>query len=777
MFIVKWQKHLLQILLATLFLLPSCSYALDSLPIDITFDSSSNGGFNRDDGDDDRLKIKGKKSSKRRFDFGSALKNTDVIVTFDIEWAGGWDDYSGNRDDFEVTITGSAGIDERLENISSNGTKSYEINAKTDSAGKLFIKFYAHSNSSLELIYVDNLKIVSAVPAVPTDLSITSFTDTPDPVDTSADLTYTTVIANSGVLATNVKLSFSLSAGTYKSISSGWSCSGTTSINCTKSADFADGGSETVTLIVTAPSTAQTISANVTLSAAQTDSNTANNSASASTAVQKVYTGVDDICYGATTSAGGFFPKTTSLAINNTSGSNLTDANVVVDTSGFALMSNCSIDNGTLGDGCFIASNYSFGPITMNKAISYDLADRLKSNDANHSVEQVAMFDISSLSNVYATYTKNGKKYRSTLGRCGFKIQESLRDFTLRNPEDTRIVQGDIKLIGNTVLCAKDASGKCYNYTGTKRNNDLDLKYIDVDSDSTTYNSSSAKIEIPSNAKIVWAAIYTQGLLSFKNATESSDILKEPVFIDIPGMTKFSSVPEVVNIYPVYKGYTYATYTPLNSLIGKKGLDINGFMTVANIKAFEGVHSGIGNFGAWTVVLIYEDEAANYKNISVFDGYQYVSSSSKDVTITVEGFLTPKSGDINSTMGLFVGEGDANINGDKLYFEGNAINTKDAFYSSISGVTRNPSYTNNQGIDIQNHDVSSYMTHKQTSASIRLTSTGDFYVPSLITFSTDIYVPEFCYDYAYRQHDIYFTELNDGTKDPRITGSVTTGVP
>ncbi|MBD3825213.1 MAG: hypothetical protein IE916_12025, partial [Epsilonproteobacteria bacterium] len=33
------------------------------------------------------------------------------------------------------------------------------------------------------------------------------------------------------------------------------------------------------------------------------------------------------------------------------------------------------------------------------------------------------------------------------------------------------------------------------------------------------------------------------------------------------------------------------------------------------------------------------------------------------------------------------------------------------------------------------------------------------------------------YDYAYRQHDIYFTELNDGTKDPRITGSVTTGVP
>lgn len=356
---------------------------------------------------------------------------------------------------------------------------------------------------------------------------------------------------------------------------------------------------------------------------------------------------------------------------------------------------------------------------------------------------------------------------------CSSGVNVGERNFALRNPLNTRNLKGGLKVIGNTVLCARNYSGNCYDYTGNDSNSELNLKYIDVNTtDSRTYNnSSSAELSIPSSATIKWAALYTQGYLNGTNPTTIGNAIKEAVYVTIPSIGTIASAPEVIDIYPNYDlsapykhdGYTYDTYAPIPSLTGKTGASVNGWITGANIKANTGTEdSGVGNFGAWTLVVVYEDLNATLKNISVFDGYKKVDSRSTataTVDIPISGFLTPTHGVVNSTLSLFVGEGDESITGDKLYARNLSnnfisINNTNAFYSGMSGFTANPSYTNNQGIDIQNHQIGvdgntshpQIIGNGQKNTIVRLSSSQDIYFPSMVAFSTELYIPDVCYE-------------------------------
>jgi hypothetical protein len=277
--------------------------------------------------------------------------------------------------------------------------------------------------------------------------------------------------------------------------------------------------------------------------------------------------------------------------------------------------------------------------------------------------------------------------------------------------------------------------------------------YIDVDGVNRTYNNSSqALLSIPSTAVIKWAGIYSQGYLNGTNITTIGNAINTPIYVTVPSVGTIASTPTVIDMLANgTDGYTYDTYAPLNSLIGKTGAQINGWVTGANIKADTGTeNSGLGNYGAWVLAIVYEDPNDTLKNISIFDGYKKISSGgNSSVAIPVSGFKTPLNGKVFSNLSLFVGEGDANIAGDKLYLNGTAINSTNAFYSTLMGVTANPSFTNNEGIDIQTHGVGvdGDNSHKQiigtnqTNATITFTTTGDTYFPSLTIFSTEIYSP------------------------------------
>jgi hypothetical protein len=473
----------------------------------------------------------------------------------------------------------------------------------------------------------------------------------------------------------------------------------------------------------------------------------------------------DDICYDDMQTSGlfcmAFGPcaggigckETYPLRVN----SSLQNVKIYYDESnliGGSFGSNC----GVKPDGnCSTVHSIDFGPFGFfDQATEFDLGDINQSTNPDIWVRSFAGGKCFYSDQLYVEYDKDDQHYKEKLKKCGENSSsDKFRDFTIRNPGNTRNINGNVKVIGNTVL-------KSPNGDNGQTNDEIDLQYVDVDDNPDTFNSSKARLDIPSGSTIIWAGLYTQGYLQdVKTINGIYQVLNDsdyPLYLTIPSIGTITVAPEVID-YSVNKddntiyGYTYSTYSEIKQLEGKKASDVYGWITAANIKCYEGPDpSGLGNFGAWTLVVVYKNPNEKFRNISVFDGYKKVDyDTDKNVTIHVSGFLTPLYGPINSTLSLFVGEGDKYITGDALYFNGNGINTDNAFDSSITGVERDPSISNNQGIDIQNHDVSQYMYNGETDANITLTTEkdsngyADTYYPSVIVFSTDLYVPKVCY--------------------------------
>lgn len=337
-----------------------------------------------------------------------------------------------------------------------------------------------------------------------------------------------------------------------------------------------------------------------------------------------------------------------------------------------------------------------------------------------------------------------------------YTLSKNQRDFTIRNPIETRNIKGNIKVIGNSVLCYKNKKGVCVDTDYA--NNKVSLSFIDTDSSNYTYNNSSqAQIAgIPSTAKIKWAGFYTQGYLKTTQTNTINALTSTPTYLTTPQGKTIALKNDAIDLNPhTINEYTYATFTEVTALKGLSGSQVNGWYTGANIKALEGDDSGaLGYFGAWTLVLVYEDDSETLKNISVFDGYKEIGSSSD--SIEVSGFYTPTSGDVKSTLSVFVGEGDKSISGDDITLETISLSpsgTKNAFNSTVNGFNTNPDPVNYQGIDIHNYDVGKDgdLSHLQIigngvkSATIGLVTTGDYYYPSMVAFTTELYEPRVCY--------------------------------
>jgi len=384
----------------------------------------------------------------------------------------------------------------------------------------------------------------------------------------------------------------------------------------------------------------------------------------------------------------------------------------------------------------------------------------------------------------------------------------SERKFTLRNPPETRNINGNKKVIGNTVLCNKhkwvdgywdkewligccgipysrniwidghwEDTGECIDDSSVT-NADVYLSQINTTGDSSYSNASSATIsDINDTAKVVWAGLYVQGRASKSmTETEALDYLQNYAVKLIDKNDIVTSVsPTSADLF--YQYGAYSTFSEIPSLIGKTGAEIKGEWTVADLiiqtgKDTELSEGGyIGYYGAWSMVIIYEHKNESLKNISVFDGYQVVQDGNPR-KINVTGFLTPTTGDIESELSIFVGEGDKTLTGDSLSLKTDSwengddfyLNEDNAFYSETNGFEPNPDLDNNFGIDIHNYDIGSsdfnYVKNGDSKATIEMASTGDVYFASMLAFTTELYQPRVCYVEEYL--DIYGNTLENG---------------
>ncbi len=377
-------------------------------------------------------------------------------------------------------------------------------------------------------------------------------------------------------------------------------------------------------------------------------------------------------------------------------------------------------------------------------------------------------------------------------------------------------VKGDVVLVGNNIinrtnntLPTFDSSGNVTNlaaltaaantpYNGNAQNNGFNQEYIDVDTDPTTFSSSTADIAIKNLdgsvnncKKIVYAGLYWSAFYGYeRNTNPSQNGIGTPINNDwnqikfkVPGGsyqtitadTNSDAIGDedeiIVREYSTTSpnasyGSPYVCYKNITNIITALA-DANGTYTVANMRAARGISDISGHCAGWTMVIVFESPTYPSRYITVFDGYQSIDAGQAPISYPVSGFKTlPVPFPVRAKIGIGALEGDKGYVGDgyNLFAPGgvvgalsNSSNPVDNFFNSSISIptlttpfsesvtTRNPASTNTLGFDLDilnvNNPGNTIIPNDATSATISLLTIGDSYSPFLQTFSVEIIEP------------------------------------
>lgn len=320
-------------------------------------------------------------------------------------------------------------------------------------------------------------------------------------------------------------------------------------------------------------------------------------------------------------------------------------------------------------------------------------------------------------------------------------------------------IQGDFVMLGNTNMTLAS-------YNDLKNNNSNPMVVVDKDNDGTTYNSSMAELKLGTLAsecsEILYAGLYWTGRAE-NSGTESSYVtynnknyFKNKVKFKKEGKTYFE-VDAVNQIaYPgSSNSFIYVGYADITDYVRAEGV---GNYWVADMALLAGTNQ-TGYFGGWGMVVVYKNSAMKWRDITVFDGYSYISANGSAQTLDISGFKAVQSGDVKVKMGLMAGEGDVVTTEDYIEMRqrltnnytklSHTNNTTDNFFNSsifTGGNNRNPITLNNTGMDISMFDLPNdgnvLINNNQNSTRFRYGTNGDLYSIFSIVFAVDAYVPE-----------------------------------
>lgn len=308
--------------------------------------------------------------------------------------------------------------------------------------------------------------------------------------------------------------------------------------------------------------------------------------------------------------------------------------------------------------------------------------------------------------------------------------------------------RGGVKIIGNSNLCKTNSSGVCIepdtgdNNDGTAERSANKISFTDLDGDGTTFNSTSADLNLPVGSKIVFAKLFWQGYQDKRSNPINQVKFKKS---GNSYQTVTATQTDTLN-----SGDNYQSSIDITNLLDVN--NPNGTYFVANIAAdvyADNTTQDVDDYAAWALFVVYENPSESLKNVTLWDGYDSISSGS--TTITASGFRTPLSGAIHSSFLIFSTEGDVQSTGDYIQVNGTNLTngsnpSNNPFNSTISSggvnvTSRNPNYANTLGIDVDDFNVSSLLSNNQTSATIRIGTSGDAFYVSAFAFSTEIYSP------------------------------------
>ena len=338
-------------------------------------------------------------------------------------------------------------------------------------------------------------------------------------------------------------------------------------------------------------------------------------------------------------------------------------------------------------------------------------------------------------------------------------MAQNLVPFT---PRYDQAIKGDMLLIGNSNLGIHVSNP----YNGSATNDNLNAAvHVDIDGDPTTFNSSSADLEVPSADscyQIVYAGLYWSAVVNGPDPI-SNVKFKVPggTYTDITGTQIYFQ-----NAANNNNSNTYAYYHDVTSILASLP-NPEGTYTVANISSMVGPRPNAEGLSAgWSLFVIYEDPVLPAKYITSFDGFTKITSTINE-TIPISGFNTIPVGPVRAKFAFSTIEGDRQYTGDYLRINGTTISaTNNAgtvirpgnnFFNStvsiIDPVTNTPELFNfiipnssntlgfDSGILNLPNPGNSLIANNATSATIRLGSNLDIYYFYFSAFAIEIIAP------------------------------------
>lgn len=277
-------------------------------------------------------------------------------------------------------------------------------------------------------------------------------------------------------------------------------------------------------------------------------------------------------------------------------------------------------------------------------------------------------------------------------------------------------------------LNALEGNGKSLN------NNQYPGMYVDVDSDPTTFSSSSATLTLPPGAEVLYAMLAWGG--DKKNASVGN------IKMVSPGDSSYTSISADQEWS---SSSNFAAWKDVTAAVQAAG---EGVYTVANV---QGANGQKDSYAGWQLIVAYRDSESPPRNITIFRGYQRIFQNS-DVQVPLSGFQTPDSGEVKTDVGLFSFEGDLGLSGDRGYLNGqeliDRLNPQNNGFNSTAANKgtyrpgRDPSYKNTLGVDSDIFAADGVLGNDDTTARIRLVTSSDTYYVAQVAFATDLYAPE-----------------------------------
>lgn len=329
------------------------------------------------------------------------------------------------------------------------------------------------------------------------------------------------------------------------------------------------------------------------------------------------------------------------------------------------------------------------------------------------------------------------------------------RTFSMRY---TNTTSGDIVGIGNVNMnCASltdTPSAACLNSrtntagTGSSRNNDFTMVNIDVDSDPSTFNSSSATLNMPAGSTVLFAGLYWSGRGPAASHSQS-------VLLATPASGGYTTVSALV--LDVAGTTAYQGVANVTNLVAAGG---NGVYTVANIFGA----SQTDTWAGWSLVVAFRNPSLPPRNLSIFDGWQRANDINTPINLPISGFVTPPVGPVTSTIGVLAWDGDrpGNDGGAGLQFGpdlanlsslgtgAGGINPDNNFWNSTISINgshvtagRTPDFTNTLGMDLDFQAPTVPLPNSASSAVVQVRGTsGEVVWPGMVSLATDVYVPD-----------------------------------